>query len=182
MGWPLLLLGLALWSGAHLFRFYAPGPRARLGNPGKGIIAVAVLVSVVMMVVGYRAAPIYYVWFPPEFLTHLNNLLMLVAFYIYGIGMAKGRFAQRFRHPQLIGFKTWAVAHLLVNGALKAMVLFGGLLAWAVVTVILINRNEPDWTPPAEVKPRGDIVNLGVAVVVYAVVAGLHSIWVWPFG
>ncbi len=182
MGWLLLLLGLALWVGAHLFKRLAPAARAKLGEPGKGLVAVLLALAIVLMVVGYRAAPITYVWFPPEFFTHINNLLMIGAFYFFGIGGSKGRLAQRIRHPQLAGFKTWAVAHLLVNGSAKAMVLFGGLLAWGVAALIIINRQEPEWTPPAEVRPRGDLINLAIALVLYGIVAAIHSIWVWPFG
>ncbi|WP_348541475.1 NnrU family protein [Sulfitobacter albidus] len=148
----LLILGLILWIAAHYFKRLAPDARARLGDPGKGIIAVLIVASVVLMVLGYRAADFIPVWTPPPWFTGLNNLLMIAALWIYGSSAAKGAKAwpaYKTRHPQLLGFKLWAIAHLLVNGDLAAIVLFGGLLAWAVAQVILINRAEPDWTPPA---------------------------------
>ncbi|MEM1100897.1 MAG: NnrU family protein, partial [Pseudomonadota bacterium] len=71
----LLLAGLALWWGAHLFKRVAPGPRARLGEPGKGLAAVLILGSVVLIVLGYRQTAFIPVWSPPPWATHLNNLL-----------------------------------------------------------------------------------------------------------
>ena len=83
----LLILGLALWSGAHLYRSISPEGRARLteqmGSASKGVFAVAILLSVVLMVIGYRSADFIPVWTPPAFFGHINNLLMLFAFYIF---------------------------------------------------------------------------------------------------
>lgn len=86
------------------------------------------------------------------------------------------------RHPQLTGFKAWAVAHLLVNGDLASVVLFGGLLAWAVLEVIVINRAEPEWTPPAWGGRAAEIRAVVGAVVLFAIVAAVHT-WLgyWPF-
>ena len=178
----LLILGVLLWAGAHGFKRLAPGPRARLGQPGKGLVSVLLLVSVGLMVVGYRGAPYVPVWEPPEALRHVNNLLMVVAFYVFGVGAAKGTLSARLRHPQLTGFGIWATAHLLVNGDLAAIVLFGGLLAWAVVEAQLLNRAVP-WTPPAAVSLRGDAVALILGLVLLSIAAGVH-IWlgVNPFG
>ncbi|MEL6550335.1 MAG: NnrU family protein [Pseudomonadota bacterium] len=182
----LLLAGLALWWGAHLFKRVAPGPRARLGEPGKALAAVLILGSVVLMVLGYRQAAFIPVWSPPHWATHLNNLLMFAAFYTYGAGAAKGGkawFGTKLRHPQQTGFGIWTVAHLLVNGHLAAIVLFGGLLAWAVAQARVINAQEGPWEAP----PRGDLRTelrlVAVAVVLYGLVTSLH-IWlgVWPFG
>jgi uncharacterized membrane protein len=147
----LLVLGVALWWGAHLFKRLAPGPRARMGDAGKGVVAVAILASVVLMYFGYGAAKAAgdVWWGRNAALVGINNLLMVLAVYLYAADGTKAWFARRIRHPQLTAVKTWAVAHLLVNGDAPSVVLFGGLLAWAVVSVILINRAQRDWTPPA---------------------------------
>jgi uncharacterized membrane protein len=171
----LLIAGLFVWWGAHLFKRLAPGPRARLGDPGKGIVAVALLVSVVLMVIGYRGAEFIALWTPPSFLVHVNNLLMLLAFYFYAASGAKTWITRKVRHPQLTGFKTWAVAHLLVNGDLASVVLFGGLLAWAVVEVIVINRAVPGWTPPPQVPARKEITTVIATVVVVVIVMLIHN-------
>jgi uncharacterized membrane protein len=179
----LIMLGLLLWWGAHLFKRLAPARRAALGDAGKGLVAVGVLAGVVLMVMGYRGNTAPDLWYPPAFLTHMNNLLMLLAVYLYAASGMKTAITRKIRHPQLTAVKTWAVAHLLVNGDLASIVLFGGLLAWAVVEVILINRAEPVWTknPPAPIgKEIGAVVG---AVLVTGAIGWVHNwLGVWPFG
>ena len=179
----LLMLGLALWWAAHLFKRLAPGPRLALGDAGKAVVAVVLAASVVLMVIGYRGADVVPLWEPPAFLRHVNNLLMLLAFYLYAASGMKTRITGVIRHPQLTGFKTWAVAHLLVNGDLASVVLFGGLLAWAVAAVITINRAEPRPAPPPPAPMGKEIAALVGAVVVMGVVGGIHT-WLGynPFG
>lgn len=182
----LLILGVCLWWAAHLFKRIAPGPRARMGDAGKGVAAVAIIGSVVLMIFGYRSAPFVALWTPPSWATHLNNLLMLFAFYTYGAGAAKGGKAwlgTKLRHPQQTGFGIWTVAHLLVNGDLAAVILFGGLLAWAVVQAQVINAQEGPWTRPERGSVGTEIRLLVIAIVIFAIVASVH-VWfgVWPFG
>ena len=170
----LLILGLALWWAAHLFKRVAPGARARLGDPGKGIVAVAVLASVVLMWFGYSSAegPVW--WGRSPALVGINNLLMVFAVYLYAVSGTGAALARRIRHPQLTAVKTWAVAHLLVNGDLASFVLFGGLLAWAVVSVIVINRAQPDWVRPVA-KPGAEWKAVVGTVVVTAVAMLVHN-------
>jgi uncharacterized membrane protein len=179
----LIILGLVIWWGAHLFKRIAPGPRARLGDPGKGVVAVALLGAVVLMVIGYRGAEFISVWQPPAFLTHVNNLLMILAFYLFAASGAKTWITTKIRHPQLTGFKTWAIAHLLVNGDLAAMVLFGGLLAWAVVEVIVLNRAAREWIPPGPAPVRKEFTTVIATLVIVGVVMGIHNwLGVQPWG
>jgi uncharacterized membrane protein len=183
MGYPLLILGVALWSGAHLFKRLAPDRRAVLGEGGKGLVSVLLLLSIVLMVLGYRWADPVWLWSPPPFLRHLNNLLVFLAFYLFAASGMKTAITRVVRHPQLTGVKTWAVAHLLVVPTLAGAILFGGLLAWAVVSVIVINRATPR---PAPNPPAGLGKEIGAvvgAVVATAAVGWLHG-WLgpWPFG
>lgn len=181
----LLILGLILWTLAHYFKRLMPDQRQALGTPGKGIVAVGIIAGVALMVMGYRSADFVNVWYPPAFMVHINNLLMLVAFWVYGSGAAKGPKAwpgYKIRHPMLTGFKIWALGHLLVNGDLASILLFGGLLAWAVGEVILINKAEPEWTP-SEAGGRSVYIKHGIiSLVIFSVVVAIH-IWlgVWPF-
>ena len=186
-----ILAGMALWWGAHLFKRLAPASRAGLGDAGKGLVAVAIVASVVLMVVGYRGsdwlgivgAEQIDLWYPPAFLTHLNNLLMLFAVYLYAASGMKTRITRAIRHPQLTAVKTWAVAHLLVNGDLASLILFGGILAWAVVEVILINRAEPQPARPAPASVGKEIGAVIGAVLVTGAIGWVHNwLGVWPFG
>jgi uncharacterized membrane protein len=183
MGYIVLILGVALWAGAHLFKRLAPQRRAAMGERGKGLVALALLVSIVLMVLGYRWADYAQVWYPPAFLRHLNNLLMLLAVYLFAASIMQTRITRVIRHPQLTAVKTWALAHLLVNGSLAGFILFGGLLAWAVVAVILINRAQREWQRP---QPASMLVEGGavLAALVGMFVIGMIHNWlgVWPFG
>ncbi|MCC5971247.1 MAG: NnrU family protein [Pararhodobacter sp.] len=183
MGYLVLILGVALWAGAHLFKRLAPQRRAAMGESGKGLVALALLVSIVLMVLGYRWADYTAVWYPPAFMTHLNNLLMLLAVYLFAASILKPRLTRVIRHPQLTAVKTWALAHLLVNGTLAGIILFGGLLAWAVVSVILINRSQRDWQRPAPATTATEVMTVGAALVGTVVIGMIHNwLGVWPYG
>ncbi|HMO08825.1 MAG TPA: NnrU family protein [Paracoccaceae bacterium] len=178
-----LILGVALWTAAHLWKRLAPGHRAGFGDKGKGLATFGILAGVVLMVVGYRGAEFVPLWSPPAFLTHVNNLLMLLAVYLFAASGMKTLVTRTIRHPQLTGFKTWAAAHLLVNGDLASIVLFGGLLAWAVVSVILINRAQPVWTRPERSTPGREIGAIVGALVATGVIGWIHSLLgYWPYG
>lgn len=169
-----LILGLALWWGAHLLKRVAPDLRAKLGDPGKGLIAVTLLLGIWLMVKGYGQADGPYFWGRNAAHVGINNLLMLLSIYLFAAAGARTALARKMRHPMLIAVKIWALAHILVNGDLPSFVLFGGLMAWAVVEVIVINRSEPNWTPP-DPAPRGKEVKAAIiAVIMYGVIAGIH--------
>ena len=177
----ILILGVALWWAAHLLKRLAPGLRARLG---RGAVAGALALSVVLMVIGYRMADGPYWWGASAPLKGINNLLVLLAFYLFAADGMKTRVTARIRHPQLTGFSLWAFAHLLPNGDLPSFVLFGGLLAWALAEIAVINRAEPRWTPPAGPFPaRKEAMAVAGAVIVTLVVGLVHA-WLGynPFG
>lgn len=178
----LLILGLLLWVAGHFFKRALPDMRAGMGDAGKGVAAVVILAGLVLMVIGYRGHGAPLVWYPPAFMVHVNNLLMVLAVYLFAVSGVKARLATRIRHPQLTAVKTWAVAHLLVNGDLASIVLFGGLLAWAVAEVIVINRTQRDWTPPEWGGTSSEVKAVVGTVVVFAVIGWIHAwLGVWPF-
>lgn len=125
----LLIAGLILWTATHYFKRLMPARRAAMGDKGKGPIALLIVASLLMMIFGYRWAEFIPVWSPPAFFTHINNLLMLIAFFVFGMSATTGRLRGKMRHPMLLSVKIWAVAHLLVNGDLASIILFGGMLA-----------------------------------------------------
>jgi uncharacterized membrane protein len=107
---------------------------------------------------------------------------MFVSVVLFGMGASKGRMRSWLRHPMLTGFIVWAVAHLLVNGDVASIVLFGGLLAWAVIAVIGINRRDGPRGPLPEATSKGLAIHIGVGVVVFLVVGWLHGLLgAWPF-
>ncbi len=174
-GFILLVAGIALWWAAHLFKRIAPQARARLGDAGKGAVALALVLSIVLMVLGFRAAPVIDLWYPPAWARHVNNLLVLIAIFLMSPAARKGRILNRVRHPMLGGVQGWAVAHLLVNGDLAGIILFGGLFLWALVEMIVINRAEPDWQPGAPGTLARDAMFLVASVVLLGVIGWIHG-------
>lgn len=172
----LLVAGLILWCGAHLFKRLAPDARAGMGDRGKGVVAVLLLLSVVAMVIGYRGAEVVPLYAPLPGMGHLNNLAMLVAIYLYGVGGTKGLLYTRMRHPMLWGTVIWAASHLLVNGDLASVVLFGGIGVWALLSITLINRAGPWARPVVGRGVKGDAMNLAGTLVLYGLIAAIH-IW-----
>jgi uncharacterized membrane protein len=137
-------------------------------------------VGLMLMIVGYRRAPVVPVYDPPAWGIHVNNLLMLAAVALMGAGKSKGRARSWLRHPMLTGVGVWAVAHLLVNGDLASLLLFGWLGGWAVANMALINAREPNWVRPAPGPVSGDIRLAVIAVVLYAAIAAVHT-WLGYF-
>ena len=180
----LLILGLLIWIAAHFFKRVAPAGRAamqeRMGDASKGVFAAAILLGLALMVIGFRGADFVYVWEPPSFFRHINNLLMLLAVALFGLGSSKSRWRGTLRHPMLTGAAVWAVAHLMVNGDLASIVLFGGILIWALAEMQLINRAEPNWERPEPGTRAGDL-RLGIITFVIFVVVGLiHTLLGYP--
>jgi uncharacterized membrane protein len=176
-----LIFGVILWALPHWFKRLMPNFRNSLGQTGRIGVALAVLVSVVLMIIGYRSAPIITVWSPPVLFIHFNSLLMLIAFAVFAVSHTRGRFKGALRHPMLHSVQIWAVAHLLVKGDLASIILFGFMLLWATGSVLLINRAEV-WTRPALGDKPKDILFIGITIVSFLAVAALHTFFgVWPF-
>ena len=157
----LLIAGVVLWWAAHLFKRLAPDARAGMGDKGKGLVALVLGVSVILMVVGYRGADVIPLYAPLPGMGHLNNLAMLIAIFLYGVGGTKGTLYAKMRHPMLWGTVIWAGSHLLVNGDLASVILFGGIGPWA--------------RPDAGRGIKGDAMNLVGTLVIYGLIAGIHS-------
>jgi uncharacterized membrane protein len=183
----LLLIGLALWVFMHLMKRVAPGLHHRIessaGPKGvKLVVALGIGLGLLLIIVGYRGSEFIPVYSPPPWTVHLNNLMMLAAVGLLGAGHSKGRVRSWFRNPMLLGTATWAVAHLLVNGDLASLLLFGGIGLWAVTSIVLINAQDEPWVRPAPGDPKRDLVLVAITLVVFAVIAAIHT-WLgyWPF-
>jgi len=177
----ILLFGVFLWIDAHWIKRLVPNLRRGMDDkmgagPARGLIATMIFVSLAMMVVGYRGSETTAVYAPFSWAGHMNNLLMIVAIICLGAGSSKGRMKTWLRHPMLTGVAIWAVAHLLVNGDVASIILFGGLGVWALISMFLINRAEGAWERPAAGAVMGDIRLLVISAVVFAVIVGIH-IW-----
>lgn len=164
----LFLLGLAIFFGAHLFTATARGARERLveklgAGPYKGVYSLVSLAGFALIVLGWRHADATVLYVAPYWLVHVVYALTLIAvILLVSAYLPKGRIAAAARHPMLAAVKVWAFAHLLVNGEVRSLVLFGSFLAYAVFDRIMVKkRGEP--TPMA-----GGAINDVVAVAVGA--------------
>ena len=186
-----LLLGLVLFLGIHSASIFALPLRDRLAAKSelgwKGFYAVVSLIGIVLIVRGYaelRATPTI-LYTPPAMLRHLSAIVMLPAFICFIAPYFPGRIKTALKHPQLVAVKLWTVAHLLANGTLADVLLFGSFLAWAVVDRISMKRREQRPLPGAPESRLNDIiVVIGGLALYFAFVFGLHVrlIGVPPFG
>jgi uncharacterized membrane protein len=172
----LLIAGVVLWMLPHFFKRLLPDVRAGMGDAGKGLVSILLLVSIVLMVIGYRSAEFVDVYTPFPGMGHLNNLLMLIAVFLSGAGQIKGRVVAMVRHPMLWSAVVWAAAHLLVNGDVASIILFGGIGFWAFAQMVLINRAEGGWDRPQPGPWSKDALNLVVSLAIYGLIVGIH-IW-----
>lgn len=187
-----LIVGLVIFLGMHSFAIVSPGGRdamvARLGaGAWKGLYSVVSLVGFWLILKGYAAARLEptLVWVPPTGLRHVAALLMLPVFPLLFATYLPGRLRAAAKHPMLAAVKFWAVAHLLSNGMLADIVLFGALLVWAVIDRISLKHRAPRATPAAPAKPFNDVLAVALGLTVYAVfVMGVHQrlFGVAPFG
>jgi uncharacterized membrane protein len=147
MGLAILILGLAIFIGTHVFvslRAHRENLIARIGEgPYKGVFSLVSILGVVLIVYGfslYRRSGLIPVWSPPDFFRHVNEGLMWPAFVFVTAAYIPGYIKRTLKHPMLAGVKLWAFAHLLSNGDLGGIVLFGSILGWAVYDRISLKR------------------------------------------
>lgn len=190
----MLVLGLVLFLGVHSTRIVAEGWRtrtiARWGHgPWKGLYSLVSLAGLVLLVWGYglaRQQPVL-LWTPPRGMNHLAALLTLVAFVLLAAAyVPRNGIKARLHHPMVLGVKVWALAHLLANGTLADVVLFGAFLLWAVLAFRAErqrDRQAGTVYPPGQ--PAGTVASLAVGALAWAVFAfWLHAwlIGVRPLG
>ena len=179
MGLVVMILGLVLFLGIHLFitrRDARASLIARIGEGGYKIaFSVISTIGLVLIVWGYatyRATGWIDVWYPPVWIKHLTILLMLPAVIMVAASYIRGRIYTTLKHPMLAGIKLWALSHLIANGDLGSIILFGSFLAWAVFDRISLKRRPDSGAPPIPVGGVGnDAIAVGVGVVAYLALA-----------
>ena len=172
----LLIAGLLLFLGVHSLSIVNEPLRNRLADRlgvvgWQAIYALIAIVGFVLIIQGYAAARLEPVllYAPPAWLRHASMLLLLPVFILLLATYLPGRIQRATKHPMLLATKIWAFAHLLANGMLHDVVLFGAFLAWAVVDRISMKRRVQRPLPGAKSSKLNDAI---------AVVAGL-LLYVW---
>jgi uncharacterized membrane protein len=182
-----LILGLVLFLGMHavtMKRDWRARLIERFGAGGyKGLYSAVSILGFGLLIYGYglqRAAGYTVVWEPPVWTRHLALLLNLPIFILLAVGRRPSWLLSRVKHPMLLAVKIWATAHLLANGDLGSLLLFGGFLAWAVMARISVKRR------PEEIARAAALANVAFGRRdVIAIVAGLalyvvFALWLHP--
>lgn len=175
VGLSVMILGLVLFLGVHLISTQRD-LRARLiamtgagvYKTGYALVSLAGLALIVWGFADYRATGWIDVWYPPRAMKHITVALMLPAVILVVASYLRGRIYTKLKHPMLAGVKLWAAAHLLANGDLGSIILFGAFLAWAVFDRIsLKHRADPGSPPIALGGPMNDVLSVVVGIVAY---------------
>src|SRR5215470_6976508 len=182
MGLAIMIVGLAVFLGSHTLVTLRPQRAAvvaRVGERGyKGLFALASVVGILLIGYGfalYRAGGYIDIWMPPRWTRHVTELLVWPAIIAIVAAYIPGEIKRVLKHPMLVGVKTWAVAHLLANGDLGGIILFGAVLAWAVYDRITLKRRSD---PGALAIPLGGVRNDIAAVIVGLI---LYAALFFPF-
>jgi uncharacterized membrane protein len=182
----ILVLGLLFFLGVHSVRIFADDWRgaqiaARGENAYKGIYSLLSIAGLVLIVWGYgqtRIAPVD-LWQPPVWTRHLASLLTLISFVLLVAAyVPANRLKTAVGHPMVAGVKVWAFAHLIANGRLGDVVLFGAFLAWAVLDFTSARRRDraAGRTPPPGTM-KGDLLTVAIGVVAWTVFAMYLHAW-----
>lgn len=171
-----LILGLVLFLGIHSVSIVAPAWRDRMFSqlgekPWKGIYSVIAIIGFVLIIWGYgqaRMNPVL-VYNPPIWARHLTLLLMVPVFPLLLAAYLPGKIKTALKHPMLVAVKLWAFAHLLANGMLADVLLFGGFLAWAVVDRISLKRRPQRPIRMAPPSRANDLIAVIVGLVLYVI-------------
>jgi uncharacterized membrane protein len=183
-----LIAGLFLFLGVHSARIFAEGWRQRViasrgPNAWKGVYSVASILGFVLIIVGFgqaRQAPIV-LWSPPHWTHHVAGLLTLAAFVLVVAAYVPGNAIKaRLQDPMILGVKSWALGHLIANGTLADVVLFGSFLVWAVLDFRAARqRRASGGAEPVTVRSGRTGVTVLIGIVAWIVFAfWLHARWI----
>ncbi len=178
----LLILGLLVFLGIHTVRMVAPDWRlARIAAMGegrwKGVYSLVSLAGLVLIIFGWRAAPHIELYTTPFWMAHLAILLMALALISLMVSnLPAGKLKPALKHPMLLAVKLWAFAHLLVNGDLASVLLFGSFLAWAVWNRIAVKRRGGAVAKPGPV--TNDIIAVVSGLAIWAILIWKAHVWI----
>jgi len=175
----LLITGLLMWCAVHLFPSVAAGTRTSLVNkfglgPYKACFAMLIIISIVIMVFGWRSIEPSDIYIPPAWVRHATYLLVLLTFILFVAAKRKTNIKRVLRHPQLTGLVLWSIGHLFANGDNRSLVLFIALGLWAILEMIIINRRTGAWVKPAPVPVKSDFITVFGGLILFAVLFLAH--------
>lgn len=175
----LLISGVLLWSVMHFLPAGGRGLRNSVAGsigegPWKGLFSLALVLSIALIVMGWRVIVPVPVYTPPGFGALLMSPLMILAVVLLGAANAKTNLKRYIRHPMLTGVAVWAAAHLLNNGDNRSIVLFGGIGLWALVMIFFINKRDGAAEAVEKQPVSGEIKLLAISAIVFIVLVIAH--------
>ncbi len=176
----LLVVGLLLFTIVHLLPAASPPMRDRLAgklgeNAYRGVFSVVIVAALVIIVFGWKATTPTRVYAPPVAGGPVISALVFFAFVLFATSKVRSNYRRIVRHPQMMAVILWSVAHLLVNGDARSVMLFGGLGIWAVAEIVLCNRRDGEWQKPDVVPFSADMIVAIIGGVAFAAVFFLHK-------
>ena len=179
MGLLVMILGLVLFLGIHTLPAQRDRRARMIGAMGEGgykigyaLVSLLGLALIVWGFAHYRATGWIDVWTPPKAFKHITLALMLPAVILVVASFIRGRIYTTLKHPMLAGIKLWAVAHLLANGDLGSIILFGSFLGWAVFDRISLKHRADAGAPLIPVGgPGNDLIAVAVGLIAYLALA-----------
>lgn len=179
LGLAMMILGLALFLGVHTLPTQRQLRARAIVSSGEGAYkigyALVSILGIVLIAWGfahYRASGWIDVWNPPKALKHITVALMLPAVILVVAAFIRGHIYTSLKHPMLAGVKLWAAAHLLANGDLGSIILFGSFLGWAVYDRISLKHRTDAGAPAIPVGGWGnDLIALAVGIIAYLALA-----------
>ena len=175
----LLIAGLVIWTLVHFLPSKGISFKRKLldslgANGYKGVFSLLILTALVLIVFGWRSSVPSHLYALPAFVKPIALILMVMAFLLFGAAKQSTRLKQYVRHPQLTSVIVWSIAHLLLNGDTRSLVLFGWLGIWALLEIFAINKREGEWTKPEIPTMAKEVQWLVVSLVIFAVLVIAH--------
>ena len=176
----LLILGIFSWVFCHFSKTLLSGLRATLigligEKPYKIAFSIAIFLSILCMVFGWRSSLPSQVYIPPDWGRDLNMLLMLFSFILFAGAKDTNNIHRFIRHPMMLAVVLWSLGHLLANGDSLSLTLFGSMLAWSLVMMPLMSSRDGAWHKPQKAPLKKDLLVVLKALPVYFLVMYFHQ-------
>ncbi|MGA9572799.1 MAG: NnrU family protein [Lysobacterales bacterium] len=182
-----LALGVLIWSMVHFFPALAPALKKSLikrfgENPYKGVFGLLMIISIYLIITGWSSLTptepevLTAIYTAPEWGGYAAAALVMLGFILFLAPYPPNNLKRILRHPQLVGVACWGVGHLLAIGTVRSLVFFGGMTAWALIEMVLINKRDGEWVKPARAPFKNDVAMVLFAVLVYMAFLFTHHL------
>ena len=175
----ILIIGLFIWCGTHFIPALAIKFRQQLMQSWgekkyKIIFSLLIVLSITIMVVGWRSTEVIILYNPPIWAAHVTGILVITTFILFSAARSETTIKRYIRHPQLAGLILWSIGHLLANGDNRSLLLFAGLGTWAIAEIILISKREGSWVKPPPATFKSEIMMVGKGILLFLVFLFAH--------